>query len=125
MNLGIQVYLAYLLVFVSACDRAPVTYEEGIASYYADFFQDQLTASGVPYDSASLSAAHRTLPFGTVVRITNLSNAKQVTLTINDRGPFVENRIIDVSKAAALELNFIREGITKVQIEIVETTKKR
>ena len=124
MNLVFPGYSAYLLLIMSGCGAPAATIEEGIASYYADFFQGQITASGVPYDSATFSAAHRTLPFGTEVRITNLSNDKVVTLMINDRGPFVDKRIIDLSKAAAKELDFITRGITKVQIEILGIKKE-
>ena len=111
-----------LTVLISACEPKVIRTEEGIASYYANFFQGQITASGEPYDSLSMTAAHRSLPFGTVVVVTNLSNQKKVEVTINDRGPFVERRIIDLSKAAAKKLDFIERGIIKVRLEIMERT---
>ncbi len=94
---------------------------EGKASYYADHFVGKRTASGVPYDRNKMTAAHQTLPFGTKVRVTNLSNGREVIVTINDRGPFVKGRIIDVSRAAAQKLDFIKQGITDVSIAVVET----
>lgn len=97
--------------------KNPQLPQEGRASFYADRFQGRPTASGEPYDSASLTAAHRSLPFGTKVKVTNLHNNKSVVVTINDRGPHHPNRIIDLSKAAAQKLNFIDRGITKVRVE--------
>lgn len=94
--------------------------QKGIASYYADKFEGRTTASGDKYRSSKMTAAHLLLPFGTTVKVTNLKNNKTVEVEINDRGPFVEGRIIDLSKAAAEELNFINDGITEVSIEVVE-----
>ena len=91
--------------------------EEGIASYYADSLDGNPTASGEPYDKKAMTAAHRTLPFGTTVKVTNLSNDKSVVVRINDRGPYIENRIIDVSGAAAEKLDFLDSGTTRVRIE--------
>lgn len=91
--------------------------QEGQASFYAKRFQGRPTASGEPYDSTALTAAHRTLPFGTRVKVTNLRNNKSVVVTINDRGPQHRNRIIDVSKAAARKLDFVQRGTTRVRIE--------
>ncbi len=91
--------------------------QEGEASYYADRFEGRPTASGEPFRQDSLTAAHRHLPFGTVVRITNLKNNKQIVVRINDRGPFVEGRIIDVSRRGAEALDFIRDGLADVRIE--------
>jgi len=74
------------------------------------------TASGEPADPGGLTAAHRTLPFGTTATVTNLSNGRSVTVRINDRGPFTKGRVIDVTRAAAKELGFQRQGIARVQI---------
>lgn len=93
--------------------------EVGVASYYADSLQGNLTASEEPYDKDAMTAAHRTLPFGTRVKVSNLDNAKSAVVTINDRGPHTPNRIIDVSGAAALELGLIDSGTAKVRIEVV------
>lgn len=91
--------------------------QEGQASFYAKRFHGRATASGEPYDSTALTAAHRSLPFGTRVKVTNLRNKKSVIVTINDRGPYHRNRIIDVSKAAARKLDFVDRGLTRVRIE--------
>jgi rare lipoprotein A len=92
---------------------------EGVASYYAHRFHGRTTASGEVYDENALTAAHRDLPFGTRVRVTNLANGRQVLLRINDRGPFVAGRVIDVSFRAARDLDFIAAGLTRVRIQIV------
>jgi rare lipoprotein A (peptidoglycan hydrolase) len=92
----------------------------GYASYYADKFHGKPTASGEIFDMNTFTAAHRTLPFGTICRITNLANDRSVNVRINDRGPFVEGRIIDLSKAAAEALDGIRQGILEIKLEILE-----
>lgn len=94
----------------------------GIASFYADKFEGRQTANGEIYYHAKRTAAHRTLPFGTVVKVTNLENNKFVVVRINDRGPFVDNRIIDLSKSAANDLEFIQKGLAKVKIEVIANT---
>lgn len=92
---------------------------EGTASYYADEFDGRPTANGETYDMHELTAAHRTLPFNTRVRVTNLSNNKAVVVRINDRGPFVGDRIIDLSLRAAEELSMIGPGTARVTLEIL------
>ncbi|QLH53180.1 MAG: Septum-associated rare lipoprotein A [Candidatus Kapaibacterium sp.] len=94
--------------------------EEGFASYYSDEFVGRTTANGEIYNPVLLTAAHRSLPFGTKVKVTNLKNGREVIVIINDRGPFVQGRIIDLSKQAAKILNFLQEGIVRVRIESVE-----
>lgn len=98
--------------------------ETGLASFYSDAFEGKKTASGEIYKSSKMTAAHRTLPFGTRVKVTNLSNNKSVTVTVNDRGPFVKDRIIDLSKAAAVKLDYMDQGVTKVKIEPIKKPKK-
>lgn len=93
--------------------------QEGIASYYADKFDGRPTASGEIFRQDSLTAAHKHLPFGTKVLVTNLKNNRQVTVRINDRGPFVAGRIIDLSKKGAQSINMINDGIVEVRIEAV------
>jgi rare lipoprotein A len=93
---------------------------QGTASYYADALAGNPTASGVPYDPSSLIAAHRTYPFGTLLRVRNLSNGYVVEVRVVDRGPFVQGRVLDLSRAAAERLDFIREGLARVQIEVLE-----
>lgn len=92
---------------------------EGRASYYADYFQGRRTASGERFSIESFTAAHRTLPFGTTVRVTNLDNGKEVVVRINDRGPYLRSRIIDVSPAAARELGLLGRGTAPVRIVAV------
>ncbi|WP_432737939.1 septal ring lytic transglycosylase RlpA family protein [Maridesulfovibrio sp. FT414] len=91
--------------------------EEGVASWYGEKFHGKVTASGEPYDMEKFTAAHNYLPLGVKVTVTNLSNKKSVAVIINDRGPFVPDRIIDLSRAAAQELGFIDSGKAKVSIE--------
>jgi rare lipoprotein A len=92
----------------------------GKASFYADKFDGGYTASGQKYRHSKLTAAHKSLPFGTKVRVTNLANNQTVDVVINDRGPYVENRIIDLSKAAAERLGFINQGLTDVKLEVID-----
>ncbi|WP_343225468.1 septal ring lytic transglycosylase RlpA family protein [Paraburkholderia sp. C35] len=94
--------------------------QTGHASWYAHKFQGRRTASGERFDSKALTAAHRTLPFGTYVRVTSLATSRSVVVRINDRGPFVKGRIIDLSYAAASELGLTRAPSMNVQIERVE-----
>ncbi|WP_417668300.1 septal ring lytic transglycosylase RlpA family protein [Roseibium sp.] len=88
----------------------------GKASWYA---LTSMTASGQRADPSKMTAAHRTLPFGSRVHVTNLRNGKTVSVTINDRGPFVTGRVIDVTKAAAIELGFLKRGVTQVAVTLV------
>jgi rare lipoprotein A len=94
--------------------------QEGDASYYADSLHGNLTASGEPYDKNALTAAHRTLPFGTKVKVTYLKTGKSVKVVINDRGPHVKSRVIDVSGAAAKEVGLVDDGHGIVKLEIFE-----
>ena len=94
--------------------------EIGIASFYERAFHGRTTASGRTYDERELTAAHRTLPFGTRVRVTNVANGRSVVVTITDRGPFARGRIIDVSRRAARKLGFWRDGIAKVRVEVIQ-----
>ncbi len=106
---------------VQVASQTPKQYLEiGTASYYAHKFHGRTTASGEIYDENRLTAAHPKLPFGTLVRVTNLSNNRSVVLKVNDRGPTSGKRIIDVSFRAAQKLDFVREGIVRVRLEIVE-----
>ena len=101
-----------------------VAVETGVASYYADSFQGRKTASGGAFDNRTLVAAHPSLPFGSLVRITNLQNKRAVIVQIVDRGPAESVRaggvIIDVSRAAAERLDFIRAGRAKVRVEVLK-----
>lgn len=96
-------------------------YQVGTASWYGEYFQGRETASGEPYDMYDLTAAHPTLPLGSYVRVTNLRNGRSVVLKINDRGPVVDGRIIDVSYNAARVLGFKSRGLQKVRLDLVPT----
>jgi len=93
--------------------------ERGMASWYGEDFHGWVTANGEIYDMEALTAAHRTLPLGTEVRVTNAENGRQVHVRINDRGPYLYGRVIDLSLAAARELGMVESGIAAVQIEVV------
>jgi rare lipoprotein A len=103
---------------VSTNDSA-LTETLGFASYYAYQFHGKKTSSGEFYDMNDLTAAHLKLPFGTKVQVRNIKNNRTVIVRINDRGPFVDGRIIDLSKAAAEELDMINDGVTEVELTIV------
>lgn len=92
----------------------------GMASYYADKFDGRTTANGETFDNDAYTAAHRTLPFGTRVRVTRTDTGDQVTVRINDRGPFVGGRIIDLSQRAARDIDMLADGLAEVRIEVVD-----
>ena len=94
--------------------------EVGWASWYGEKFHGRHTASGEVYDMYRLTAAHKTLPLGTSVMVTRINNGKSVEVTINDRGPFVKGRIIDLSYAAARALEMVEEGVAKVRVEVLD-----
>ena len=93
---------------------------KGISSFYAEDFHGKLTANGEVYDMYGLTAAHKTMPLNTICRVTNLENNKSLILRINDRGPYIKGRILDCSYGAAKKLDFIKQGTTKVKIEVIE-----
>jgi rare lipoprotein A len=95
--------------------------EVGIASWYGHPYHGRTSASGEVYDMEQLTAAHRTLPFGTLVRVVNLENEKTVDVRINDRGPFIDDRIVDLSHAAAQAIDLIGPGIARVRLEVLLT----
>lgn len=113
-------FFALLLFLSTGTLAAQEKVQTGKASFYADKFEGRLTASGEIFSQTKLTAAHKTLPFGTNVKVTNLSNDKSIVVIINDRGPFVRGRIIDLSKAAAKILEFIDQGVADVVVEILE-----
>lgn len=94
----------------------------GIASWYGGFFQGRPTASGERFDTHALTAAHKTLPLGTLVRVENLKNGYSVEVRINDRGPYVGKRIIDLSIAAAKQLGMYNAGTAKVRVTVLDRT---
>jgi rare lipoprotein A len=98
----------------------PGRVETGIASWYGEPYHGRKTASGEVYDMHQLTAAHRSLPFGTWVEVTNAENGTRVAVRINDRGPFVDGRIIDLSRAAAERIGLIGPGIARVRVKVIE-----
>ncbi|GAB5521862.1 MAG: hypothetical protein RhofKO_41130 [Rhodothermales bacterium] len=94
--------------------------ERGIASWYGPGYEGNLTASGEPFDPNAITAAHKTLPFGTRVTVVHLGSGQEITVRINDRGPFVEGRIIDLSQAAAQRIGMIDQGVADVKLLFVE-----
>ena len=91
----------------------------GKASWYGKSLHGKITASGELFDKHSFTGAHRSLPFGTLVKVINLRNGKEVIVTVNDRGPFIRGRIIDISRAAADLIGIVRRGVTRVKVEII------
>jgi rare lipoprotein A len=129
---GAGAAMAVLVILAAGCastaTRAPakdtshppagVATEEGFASWYGEPYHGRATASGTRYDMWEMTAAHRTLPFGTRVHVVNLDNGRAADVTINDRGPFVEGRILDLSRAAAEALDAVGPGVIPVRLEI-------
>ncbi|HJT73068.1 MAG TPA: septal ring lytic transglycosylase RlpA family protein [Chitinophaga sp.] len=111
---NIIVLLCAMLCFASCSRKVTQT---GKASYYADKFQGRKTASGETFRQGRLTAAHRTLPFGTKVKVINIANGRSVKVRINDRGPFAEGRIIDLSKKAAKRIGMVNTGVANVEIK--------
>lgn len=97
--------------------KKPRTVETGVASYY---WLPQTTASGEKFDKRQMTAAHRTLPLGTRVRVTDVASQRSVVVRINDRGPYIKGRVIDLSEAAAESLGFTARGLTEVQLDVVD-----
>jgi rare lipoprotein A len=112
---------------ISGCAAHPSTTTmdtmQGIASYYSNDFQGHRTADGEIFDNSKLTAAHRTYPFGTIVRVTNLATEATVTVRINDRGPVKPERVIDLTQAAAEAIGIVRAGLGRVRIDVVEWGK--
>lgn len=109
---------------IAGCSSAPSfntssAKQTGKASFYADKYHGRLTASGEVYSQQAMTAAHKELPFGSKVRVTNLANNRSVTVTVNDRGPFVRGRIIDLTKKAFSQLANPNEGVINVEIELL------
>ena len=117
-----RIYTLFFCLLLSACapgfSRVPNA-AEGVASWYGPGFEGNLTANGEVFDTSKLTAAHQTLPFDTLVRVTNLENGLAVVVRINDRGPFVGGRIIDLSRAAAERLDMIGSGTARVRLELL------
>ncbi|AXV64804.1 MULTISPECIES: septal ring lytic transglycosylase RlpA family protein [Pseudoalteromonas] len=121
MNMNKLFILVLATLLMSGCSSAPSVpkgaIEKGKASYYADKYHGRTTASGEAFNQQALSAAHKTLKFGKRVKVTNLANNKSVIVTINDRGPFIRGRIIDLSKQAFSEIASLKHGVIDVTVE--------
>jgi rare lipoprotein A len=100
-------------------------YQVGTASWYGEYFDGKPTASGEPYDMYDMTAAHLTLPLGTYVRVTNLHNGKSVVVRVNDRGPYIEGRTIDLSYGAAQALSFTEKGLQRVRLDVVKAPHQK
>jgi rare lipoprotein A len=116
---GVKALLIVLLISAASSLFAD-TELQGLASWYGGKFHGRLTSSGEIFNTNDMTAAHKTLPFGTIVKVTNQDNGKSALVKINDRGPFVEGRIIDLSMAAAERLDMIGQGVARVSLDIVD-----
>jgi len=121
------VLLAALFATLSFSTMAaqPGQVQNGIASYYHDSLHGNKTASGQVYNKNQLSAAHKTLPLGSKVRVTDVRTGKSIVVRVNDRGPFVKGRIIDLSRQAAKQLGMIKKGVTRVKVEVLSVPGRR
>jgi rare lipoprotein A len=113
------------LVAVTSTPIKPLRVWSGLASWYGPRFQGRLTANGEQYDMTAATAAHPTLPFGSLLRVINPKTGKSMLVRINDRGPYVEGRELDVSYAVATKLSLIDRGIAKLRLELLEVPGRR
>lgn len=123
----ISLFVLSLFLFIQAIPQNTelcLETQSGKASFYSPSFNGRRTASGEKFNSKEYTCAHRSLPFGTYIKVTNLDNCKTVVVKVNDRGPFVRGRIIDLSYIAAKELQMIGSGTAKVSIEVLGATKE-
>ncbi|MFN8278291.1 MAG: septal ring lytic transglycosylase RlpA family protein [Chitinophagales bacterium] len=111
--------LLHLIFFLCSFGLPAFSQEAGTASFYHDYFNGKRTASGELYDEKKLTCAHKTLPMGTVLKVTNLDNDKSVIVRVNDRGPYVKGRLLDLSKSAAKILGYLQQGTARVSYEVV------
>lgn len=116
MKLFVQIF-AFVILSIQVATAAPI--EKGLASYYDDSFHGRKTASGEKYDKNQLTAAHKTLPFGTKVKIKNPANGKSVTVVVNDRGPYIKGRVIELSKKAAQQIDLVKVSVAPVEITVI------
>ncbi|WP_425642545.1 septal ring lytic transglycosylase RlpA family protein [Marinomonas gallaica] len=127
MSIKKTLIMACVCVGLTACsggllsrDDAKGFSQQGKASFYADKFQGRLTANGERFNQRAQTAAHKRLPFGAKVRVTNIANNKSTVVRINDRGPFVSGRVIDLSKSAFRHIGNTRQGVIDVKIEVLD-----
>ncbi len=123
----VAVCFGLALINASAAPASKAKEQSGLTgsiSFYSEYFRGKRTANGERFDPDAMTLAHRSLPFGTQVKVTNLRNGRSVLLRVNDRGPFVRARIADVSKAAARALGFLRKGVTRAKLEVIDVPRK-
>lgn len=114
-------YFILLINLLASCGGSKNAFtQSGQGSYYADKFNGRPTASGTPYRPGQMTAAHNTLPFGTRIKVTNVKNGRSVKVTVNDRGPHVKGRIVDVSRKAARKLDLVEAGVVPVQLKVIK-----
>ena len=118
-DFGVAVVAAFFATGCVRSAKSSLASDEGIASWYGNQFRGKKTANGEVFNPDALTAAHRTLPFGTKVRVTNLRNGKSVVVRINDRGPFIRGRVIDLSLGAAKLVGLTRLGVAKVKYSVL------
>ncbi len=121
----IQLALGGLLFLTGCAASKPAFVEAGQGSYYADKFEGRATASGAIYRANGMTAAHNTLPFGTHIRVTNQRNGRSVEVVVNDRGPHVRGRIVDVSGRAARQLDLVRAGVVPVEVRVTKAANAK
>jgi rare lipoprotein A len=115
-----------LALLFTACGGSKSAFvQSGQGSYYADKFVGKRTASGAPYRPGKLTAAHNTLPFGTKIKVTNAKTGRSVKVTVNDRGPHVKGRIVDLSKKAANKIGLVDAGVAPVQLKVVKAVSAK
>jgi len=115
-----------LALILAACGGSKSAFtQSGQGSYYADKFAGKRTASGTPYRPGKLTAAHNTLPFGTKIKVTNAKTGRSVKVTVNDRGPHVKGRIVDLSKKAANKIGLVEAGVAPVQLKVVKAVSTK
>lgn len=125
LSLLVASFLASVMVLVAVLFSTTASAQVGMASWYGPGFHGRLTASGQRYNQYAPTVAHRKLPFGTKIKVTNLRNGKSVIATVTDRGPYSGGRILDVSKGLAIQLGMIKSGVAKVQITVLSTPKTK
>ncbi|HEX9866998.1 MAG TPA: septal ring lytic transglycosylase RlpA family protein [Candidatus Tectomicrobia bacterium] len=119
-SIGTEALIGLICLGILGCSKGPTHTLQGVASWYGYPHHGRMTASGRRFNMYELTAAHRTLPIGTRVRVTNLVNGRAATVTVTDRGPFVKNRMLDLSYAAARDIDMIGPGTAPVQLEIID-----
>ncbi len=119
-SIGTEALIGLIFLGILGCSKGPTHTLQGVASWYGYPHHGRMMAGGWRFNMYELTAAHRTLPIGTRVRVTNLLNGRAVTVMITDRGPFVKNRMLDLSYAAAREIDMIGPGTAPVRLKIID-----